>query len=59
MAAGSHCIALARTAQNPLLLIIVVQLLTLEHVKLFLSNGCCIFAYLAVIAQQQIHMPQY
>jgi hypothetical protein len=24
-----------------------------------LSNGYCIFAYLAVVAQQQVYMPQY
>jgi hypothetical protein len=28
-------------------------------VKPLLSDGCCIFAYLAVVAQQWVYMPQY
>jgi hypothetical protein len=27
--------------------------------KPLLSNGCCIFAYLMFVAQQQVYMPQY
>jgi hypothetical protein len=27
--------------------------------KPLLSNGCCIFAYFAVVAQQCVYMPQY
>jgi hypothetical protein len=27
--------------------------------KTLLSNGCCIFAYLAVVAQQRVHEQQY
>jgi hypothetical protein len=28
-------------------------------VKLLLINGCCIFVYLTVVAQQQVCVPQY
>jgi hypothetical protein len=37
----------------------VVAVETCLFAKLLLSNSCCMFAYLMVIAQQRVYMPQY
>jgi hypothetical protein len=34
----------------------IVAMQTCLFVKPLLSNGCCIFAYLTVVAQQQVYM---
>jgi hypothetical protein len=36
-----------------------VAVQTCLFAKTLLSNGCCMFAYLMVIAQQRVQMPQY
>jgi hypothetical protein len=43
----------------PLLLYPIVAVESRLFAKLLLSNRCCIFAYLAVVAQQRVYMPQY
>jgi hypothetical protein len=43
----------------PLLLYPTVAVETRLFAKPLLSDGCCIFAYLAVVAQQWVYMPQY
>jgi hypothetical protein len=43
----------------PLLLYPNVAVETCLFEKPLLGNGCCIFAYLAVVAQQQVYMPEY
>jgi hypothetical protein len=48
----------ARIVQKTPFLIVWAQLLFWEHVCLRGSNCCCIFAYLAVVAQQRVYMPQ-
>jgi hypothetical protein len=42
----------------PLLYAIVI-VETCLFAKPLLSNGCFIFAYIAVVAQQRVYMPQY
>jgi hypothetical protein len=52
----------ARTAQKKQFFCCCIQLLPWKHacfVKQLLSNGCCTFIYLMVVAQQLIYMPQY
>jgi hypothetical protein len=51
----------ARTAQKTplLLLFLYFAVQTCLSAKLLLSNDCCIFAYLAVVAQERVYMPQY
>jgi hypothetical protein len=44
---------------SPLLLYPIVAVETRLFAKPLLNNGCCIFAYLAVVAQQRVYMPQY
>jgi hypothetical protein len=39
------------------LLFPTVAVQTCLYAKRLLSNGCCIFAYLAVVVQQQVYMP--
>jgi hypothetical protein len=43
----------------PQLLYPIVAVETRLFAKPVLSNGCCIFAYLVVVAQQWVYMPQY
>jgi hypothetical protein len=45
--------------KHPLLLFAIAALETRFFPQLLLSNGCCIFAYLVVVAQQRFYMPQY
>jgi hypothetical protein len=44
---------------SPLLLYPVVAVEARLFAKQLLNNGCCIFVYLAVVAQQGVYMPQY
>jgi hypothetical protein len=37
----------------------IVGMETCLFAKPLLSNGCCIFAHLAIVVQQQAYMPQY
>jgi hypothetical protein len=51
----------ARIAQKAQLLCCCLHDVSVEthlFAKPSLSNGCCIFAYLAVVAQQRVYMPQ-
>jgi hypothetical protein len=43
----------------PLLLHRISVAKTRSFGKPLRSNGCCIFAYIAVVAQQRVYMPQY
>jgi hypothetical protein len=43
----------------PQLLYPTVPVVTHLYAKLLLSNGCCISAYLAAVAQQRVYMPHY
>jgi hypothetical protein len=43
----------------PLLLYPTVAVETRLFAKSLLSNGYCIFVYLAVVAQQRVFMPQH
>jgi hypothetical protein len=43
----------------PLLLFPIVAVQTCLFAKPLLSNGCCIFAYLVVVAQQWVYTPHY
>jgi hypothetical protein len=49
------------STENAVLLLLfqIVAVQTCLSAKPSFSNGCCIDAYLAVVTQQQVYMPQY